>query len=221
MHLLNTLIIIVFLALIRQIYIRWTESRVFHIAALKHGCQQPRKYSHRWPWGFDLLHARLSAVKAGRYNRLYLQQFREYGNTWEENLAGARVINTIEPANIQQVAALSFQDYGKPAMRNKALAPFFGNGIFSQDGAIWKHSRDIIKPLFTRAEVSDVDSFKIYVDRMLSLIPGDGATVDIHPLLLKMVQTLMRTPNSFIFGWFRLKKDSSLTALPSSSLVIG
>ena len=76
-------------------------------------------------------------------------------------------------------------------MRNKALAPFFGNGIFSQDGALWKHSRDIIKPLFTRAEISDVDSFRLYADRMFSLIPSDGSTVDIHPLLLKLVRSLV------------------------------
>lgn len=132
----------------------------------------------------------MAAIAAGRYNRLYLEQFETYGKTWEENLAGTRVINTIEAANFQQVATLSFQHYGKLAMRNKALAPFLGNGIFSQDGAPWKHSRDIIKPLFTRAELSDIESFKVHVDRFLSLIPRDGGTVDLQPLLLKMVREL-------------------------------
>ena len=188
MQLLGTLIVIVSLALTQYLYKQWVEYHAFKVAALKHGCQKPPKYPHKLPYGIDLLRARLAAIKAGRYNKLYLEQFQTYGKTWEENLAGTRVINTMEPANFQQVAVLSFQDYGKPSMRNKALSPFLGNGIFSQDGPQWKHSRDLIKPLFTRAELSnDVESFKIYVDRLFSLIPCDGSTVDLQPLLLKMV----------------------------------
>lgn len=136
----------------------------------------------------------MAATKAGRYNRLYLEQYQVYGKTWEENLAGTKVINSMEPANFQQVASLSFQDYGKLAMRNKALSPFLGNGIFSQDGASWRRSRDLIKPLFVRAELSDIDSFEVHVDRFLSLIPRDGSTVDLHPLLLKLVGNPIQLP---------------------------
>ncbi|CAF9936885.1 MAG: hypothetical protein ALECFALPRED_006997 [Alectoria fallacina] len=144
-----------------------------------------------------MLQSRMAAIKAGRYNRLYLEQYQNYGKTWEENLAGTKVINSMEPENFQQVASLSFQDYGKLAMRNKALSPFLGNGIFSQDGASWKHSRDLIKPLFTRAELSDIDSFEVHVNRFLNLIPRDGSTVDLHPLLLKL---FLDSSTQFIFG---------------------
>ena len=188
MQLLNAFIVIILLALVQHLYGKWIESRAFRAAALEHGCQKPRRYPHKWPYGVDLLRARLAAIRKGRYNRLYLEHFQTHGKTWEENLAGTRVINSMEAANFHQVAALSFHDYGKLAMRNKALSPFLGDGIFSQDGARWKHSRDLIKPLFTRAELSgDIDSFKIYADRLLSLIPRDGSTVDLQPLLLKMV----------------------------------
>lgn len=129
----------------------------------------------------------MAAIKAGRYNRLYLKQYQKYGKTWEENLAGTKVINTMEPANFQQVAALAFHDYGKLAMRNKALSPLLGDGIFSQDGSVWRHSRGLIKLLFMRAELSDLDSFKVHVDQFLSLIPRDGTAVDLQPLLLRLV----------------------------------
>lgn len=187
MQLLNTLITICLLAIIRYLYGIWTKSRAYHAAALEHGCQEPHKYPHKLPYGIDMLRSRMAAIKAGRYNRLYLEQYQNHGKTWEENLAGTKVINSMEPANFQQVASLSFQDYGKLAMRNKALSPLLGNGIFSQDGASWKHSRDLIKPLFMRAELSDMDSFKVHVNRFLNLIPRDGSTVDLHPLLLKLV----------------------------------
>ena len=188
MQLLNTFITISLLAAIRYLYKIWTKRHAYRAAAFKHGCQEPQKYPHRLPYGIDMLRSRMAAIKAGRYNRLYLEQYQNYGKTWEENLAGTKVINTIEPANFQQVGSLSFQDYGKLAMRNKSLAPLLGNGIFSQDGSSWKHSRDLIKPLFMRAELSDIDSFKVHVDRFLDLIPRDGRTVDLHPLLLKLVR---------------------------------
>ena len=187
MQILNTLIAILLIALFRYLYKQRTESRAYRAAALQHGCREPPRYPHRWPYGIDLLRARMAAIEVGRYNRLYLEQYQKYGKTWEENLAGTKVINTMEPANFQQVAAHSFHDYGKLAMRNKALSPLLGDGIFSQDGPVWRHSRDLIKPLFMRAELSDLDSFKVHVDRFLSLIPRDGTTVDLQPLLLKLV----------------------------------
>ena len=94
MQLLNTLIVIISLALVQYLYRKWVESCVFRAAALKHGCQKPPRYPHKWPYGIDLLQERLAAIKAGRYNRLYLEQLQTYGNTWEENLAGMRVIST-------------------------------------------------------------------------------------------------------------------------------
>ena len=187
MHSLNILLTIILLAIIQYLCRIWAQDRAYRAAALSHGCQEPPKYPHKLPYGIDMLRSRMAAIKAGRYNRLYLGQYQKYGKTWEENLAGTKVINSIEPANFQQVASVSFQDYGKLAMRNKALSPFLGNGIFSQDGVSWKHSRDLIKPMFMRAELSDIDSFKAHVDRFLNLIPRDGSTVDLHPLLIKLV----------------------------------
>ena len=194
MQLLNTFITLTLLAIVRYLYRIRTKSHAYRAAAFQHGCQEPPRYPHKLPYGIDMLRSRMAAIKAGRYNRLYLEQYQNYGKTWEENLAGTKVINSMEPANFQQVASLSFQDYGKLAMRNKALSPFLGNGIFSQDGALWKHSRDLIKPLFTRAELSDIDSFKVHVNRFLNLIPKDGSTVDLHPLLLKLVRNPILFP---------------------------
>ena len=220
---LNALIAISFLAIIQYLYRVWTKSHVYRAAALEHGCQEPPKYPHKLPYGIDMLRSRMAAIKAGRYNRLYLEQYQKYGKTWEENLAGTKVINSMEPANFQQVASLSFQDYGKLAMRNKALSPLLGNGIFSQDGASWKYSRDLIKPLFLRAELSDIDSFKLHVNRFLNLVPRDGSTVDLHPLLLKLVGNPILSPaqeadrrkfldssSEFIFG----ESVNSLTDTP-------
>ena len=119
--------------------------------------------------------------------KLYMRHFDLYGKTFEERFFDTRIINTMEAANIQQATALSFRDWGKSSSRNAPSSPFLGRGIFSEDGTFWKYSRDLIKPLFARSEISDVDSLGFFVDRLFALIPRDGATIDIQPLIHKLV----------------------------------
>lgn len=119
--------------------------------------------------------------------KLYMSHFYLYDKTFEERFFDTKIINTMQSANIQQVAALSFRDWGKSSSRNASASPFLGRGIFSEDGAFWKHSRDLIKPLFARSEISDVNNLGVFVDRLFELIPRDGSTFDIQPLLHKLV----------------------------------
>ena len=98
--------------------------------------------------------------------KLYMKHFSLYGKTFQETFFNETVINTMEMANIQHIAALSFQDWVKVAgSRLKSTSPVLGRGIFTEDGAHWRHSRDVIKPGFSRAEVSEVESLGVYVDR--------------------------------------------------------
>lgn len=75
---------------------------------------------------------KLKAVGEGRLMALSMEHFNKIGKTFEENFLGTRVISTIEVRNIQQVCALSFGDYGKPA-RN-FFKEFLGDGVLSLDG---------------------------------------------------------------------------------------
>lgn len=161
---------------IAYVYRKWNNWRVCRAVAIKHGCQPPPKYPHtdRF-WGYDLVKRRAEAIKDGGQMDLYTKHFDMYGKTWEENALETKVINTMEKLNIQQVAALGFEDYGKPS--RKVFAPFLGDGIFSQDGPKWKHSRELVKSTFSRAELSDVGSLELHANRLVELIPRDGSTV--------------------------------------------
>ena len=176
------------LVLCVYIFQKWRVYSTFRAAAIQHGCQRPRKYPHRDPiLGYDLYRERAKATQYGQLMKLYVGHFELYGKTFEEQFFNTKVINTMEAANIQQVAALSFQDWGKVSARNISSSPFLGRGIFTSDGAFWKHSRDLIKPTFTRSEISDVNSLGVFVDRLLKLIPRDGTMIDIQPLIHKLV----------------------------------
>jgi cytochrome P450 len=166
---------------------RWNSYRTFRAAALRHGCQRPPKYRNRDPiFGYDLVEARKEAVQKGRQMKLVMEEFDRYGKTWEEETFDTKVINTMEVRNIQEIAALSFHDYKKPD--RSIFNPFLGHGIMSQDGPEWKHSRDLIKPIFSRAELSDLEIFSRHFDRFLESIPRDGTTVDLLPPLQRMVR---------------------------------
>ena len=107
-----------------------------------------------------MLQLRKEAIKEGRFLKLYESQFELYGETFGENWRGKRLINTTEPVNVQQVAAFAVEDYGKDPERLQAQSPFFSPSIFS-DRPIWKQARAIVKPIFAKAELSDIDHLAI------------------------------------------------------------
>lgn len=173
-------------------YQKWTSYRAFRAAAVQHGCKRPPKYPHRDPFfGTDLVKERRIASEAGRLLSSQAKYFERCGKTYEEKFFDVTIINTMEARNIQQVTALGFHDWAKANLISSA--PMFGKGILFQDGAAWKHSRDIVKPTFSRAELSDVDFFGYHVDRFLEGIPLDGTTVDLQLPLHKLVR-----PSSFL-----------------------
>lgn len=156
------------------------------------GCQDPPSYPHRYPLGLDLFLERKKAVEEGRFNPLWTQHFQQYGSTWSENQLGLLTINTVEPENRHTVLSSNAQDYEPPKARNEAIIPFLGRGIFSERGSRWRHSRDLITPIFSRTErLHDLETFRIHVDRFLAKIPTHGETVDLQILLNQLVCSML------------------------------
>jgi cytochrome P450 len=74
---------------------------------------------------------------------------------------------------------------------------FLGSGIFTTDGAFWQHSRAILRPQFEKSQVSAIEQFEPYVQKLLSCIPSDGTTVDLQDLFHKLT---MDTSTDFLTG---------------------
>jgi cytochrome P450 len=123
---------------------------------------------------------------------LYMNHFHLFGKTWVEKAFNDKIINTMEKLNIQQFVTSSFKDYGKPS--KSLFTPLVGDGIFSQDGPQWKHSRNLIKSTFFQPEISDLTSLRVHVDRFIRLVPRDGRTIDLQGLLHKLVPNLSLAP---------------------------
>jgi cytochrome P450 monooxygenase len=156
--------------------------------AKQHGCKEVPRYPHQsWFGGLDLIRLRQEAVEQGRFLPLFEEHFALYGKTFEENFVGSRRINTIHSKNIQQILTTSINNFRKNPPGRHFASPFFGESLTTTDGNLWRYSRNLVKPTFARAELSDIDGLGKFVDRMMKYIPTDGTTFDIQPLLHKMV----------------------------------
>ena len=171
------------LYLCSKLFTHWKSRQ----AVLKNGCQPPPRYPHRYPLGLDLLLDQLRANKRGNTAAKQRERFLAYGKTFETNLWGTRCIDTMDVKNIQAVLSQSFDAFGVEPIRLGIGEPFIGRGVFSTDGAYWKHSRDLIKPMFARAQISDFAALDVHLDHLLNWIPRDGSTVDLQALLKLMV----------------------------------
>lgn len=157
--------------------------------ATKNGCKPPPRYPYKDKiFGSDFAKEINNARARGHLHSTIRGQFASNGKTFEESLLLGRVVyNTMSMENIQTMAATKFGDYGVEPSRKLKTPNFTGDGILSTDGAAWKRSRELIMPTFAKREIADLGSLEVYMDRFLSLIPRDNQTVDMQPLLKRLV----------------------------------
>lgn len=81
-------------------------------------------------------------------------------------------------------------------LRRAITFPMFGDGIFTQQGASWKHSREMLRPHFQHRQYDDLDVFRESVDNLIDNIKG-GGVVDLQPLFFRLT---LDTTTAFLFG---------------------
>ncbi|KAL9105252.1 MAG: hypothetical protein Q9187_008746, partial [Circinaria calcarea] len=180
----------------REIFRYWTRFQIIR----KKGCKPPPSLSQaHFIFGLDLLFQFLRSVKENRVNLSLQSQFERYGSTFQSKLYGTTKFFCIEPQNIQTVLMKDARSWGLQPIRLFALEPFAGKGIMNTDGVFWEHSRALIRPIFARAQIAELHlvAFHRHVNRFLDLIPRDGSTVDLQPLLARLG---LDSSTEFLFG---------------------
>ena len=76
------------------------------------------------------------------------------------------------------------------------MFPFFGDGIFTQEGDAWKHSRELLRPQFVHKQYDDLQLFQEAVDNLISVLPERGV-IDLQPLFFQLT---LDTTTAFLFG---------------------
>ena len=160
----------------------------YGLAMRKNGCLLPPRYPHVDPiLGYDLFKLSAQSIVDGVSFPFEQNLFDNYGRTFEANSWGHKKIYTMDPQNIQTVLGRQINRFVVGELREDLLKPFMEQSVFTADGSVWAHSRAVITPIFQRAQVTDLAPFAAHVERLISLIPKDGRTIDLQPLFKHLV----------------------------------
>lgn len=86
----------------------------------------------------------------------------------------------------QAILATQFKDYGKGEEFHTQTLPLLGDSIFSTDGTAWSESRQLLRPQFLKARVSDLKIFEHHVQMLIRKIEdAKGSTLDIDSLFFR------------------------------------
>jgi len=103
---------------------------------------------------------------------------------------------TTDPKNIEAILSTRFEDFGLGS-RREGLFPLLGEGIFTQDGRAWKHSRETLRRQFVRMQYQNTKVFEKHVDDLISSLSSSSGVVDLQPAFFRYT---LSTTTSLIFG---------------------
>ena len=169
---------------------------------LKHGCKPIKNTPqlNSFPeniFGVNIVRENLKALRELRFLANLQERLLKHGNTVYIRVFFTTMYSTIEPENVKAMMAVNFKDWSLGARRIDAFTPLLGQGIFTTDGAAWQHSRELLRPNFTRSQVGDLPTFETHVDQLIKAIPRDGSTVDLQDLFFQLT---MDSATEFLFG---------------------
>ncbi|KAK9247174.1 cytochrome P450 [Lipomyces tetrasporus] len=148
------------------------------------------------PLGIRLFWKLYRALKAHKVLEQARDYHNEFGTTFATKILGAMHTNTIDPENIKAVLATQFNDFDLG--RYEAFYPLLGDGIFTLDHQAWSRSRALLRPQFSRQQVSDVSKLEPHVQNLIACMPCTSTeSCDIQQLFYRMT---MDSATEFLFG---------------------
>lgn len=201
-----------------QLLNKVVESRRRTAKARQLGCKEPPFEPNHLPFGTDKV---MAAMKADK-NELLLEWLGERWatmgvNTWRYSVFGQTNVFTTDPRNVQAILATNFGTFDLGPQREGMFWPLLGSGIFTQSAKEWKHSRELMRPQFTRDQVSDLQLEEQHLQNMVSAlrarIQPDGWTnmVDLQMLFFRLT---LDSATEFLLGE---SADSQLQHIPGYS----
>lgn len=73
----------------------------------------------------------------------------------------------------------------------------FGDGIFTQEGAAWKHSRDLLRAPLQHKHYENLDVFKDSVNDLIDILSSHSGMADLQPLFFRLT---LDVTTKFLFG---------------------
>ncbi|KAI1338700.1 cytochrome P450 alkane hydroxylase [Xylariaceae sp. FL0016] len=141
----------------------------------------------------------ISKHQLRQYFEEFNQKYSKPGRNIVEFNFGARQrwIITQEPEHVKTILTSKFHDFGKGPDLYKKWIPFLGDSIFTTDGQMWHDSRSLIRPMFVKSRVSDLEIFEHWTMTLSSMIPDSGQPVDIMNLFYRLT---LDVTSEFLLG---------------------
>ena len=111
---------------------------------------------------------------------------------------------------LPQLDNRNYADYGF-GVRHEVFSPLLGNGILTQEGPVWKHSRELLRHQFVRTQYQNLDCFHEHVNNFVSQLQDSNVNgvIDLQPLFFKLT---LDTTTALLFGRsvYSLRPDADL-----------
>lgn len=138
-------------------------------------------------WLINIGYAQANNQMLALFDRVWKYGTPQCPNLVEINVTGGqRFLFTQDPAHIKTVLTSKFAEFGKGEDFHKVWEPFLGDSIFTTDHKQWQESRNLIRPMFMKNRVSDLDIFERRTQIMLEQFPKSGETFDLMDLFYRM-----------------------------------
>jgi cytochrome P450 len=148
-------------------------------------------------FGFDIIFLFQRLLKDGMFMDTSAELLEEYGGTFCMGMGGGKPVWTREPENVKTMLTSRAEDFDIPWMRIKAFYPVTGDSAFSSKGPVWSHGRALLRPAFTKLQISNFDIYEKNFQKFSKLIPSDGSTVDLQELFKRFT---LDTASEILFG---------------------
>lgn len=185
---------------------QWS-SHGFHLvcATLSIRDRDMKQADMKWSIGLQFPFEAVKSAKEYRVLEMWQSMFERSGGAKTNSytleftlLIRLRLLFTSDPENIKAILTSQFADYGKGERFHDDWKTFLGDSIFTTDGKQWHDSRQLIRPMFMRERVADLDIIEEHMAKFLRLMgPGDGAMVRLDKLLSRFA---LDAATHFLFG---------------------
>jgi cytochrome P450 len=134
-------------------------------------CEEAPHENGRLSLGVGQMRRAVKAMMDQSWPDYTIQRAKEVGAlTFATNILGSRGFFTADVHNIQAILATQFEDFELGQVRRDNARPFFGDGIFTSDGKAWVHHRAMLRPQFSREQVSHLEVDERHVQALLRLL---------------------------------------------------
>ena len=194
--------------------------RKLNAEASRRGCGPVPYMRSKYPFGLSTFIQSLKANKEERGPQYVVDSMNAIGkdvHTVQVRLIDYELVVTRDPENVRAALATQSQDFDIGHNRAQSFKPLLGVGIFTSRGEAWKHSRQLVRPQFSREQISDLDLAERHVQalskRLTTSANGWTDPLDLQPLFYNFT---LDTTTEFIYGHSVHSQDpSSRPVLPT------